>query len=40
MSETDLSNYLIIILMIGLVIVEPICKAIITSVKSKKEDKE
>lgn len=36
----DLSNYIVIILMIGMCIVEPICKAIITNAKSKKEDKE
>lgn len=39
MSESDLSFYMVIILMIGWVIVEPICKAIITSSKNKKEDK-
>jgi len=40
MSESELSSYIVIILMIGWIIVEPICKAIITSSKNKKEDKE
>jgi hypothetical protein len=39
MSDSEMSSYLIIILMIGWVIVEPICKAIIISSKNKKEDK-
>ena len=36
----DLSFYMLIIIMTGMCIVEPICKAIIASSKSKKEDKE
>jgi hypothetical protein len=36
----DISNYVLIVIMIGWCIVDPICKAIITISKSKKEDKE
>jgi len=40
MSESEMTSYLVIILMIGMVIVDPICKAIIANIKNKKEDKE
>ena len=36
----DVSAYIVIIIMFGWCIVDPICKAIITSSKNKKEDEE